>query len=158
MRFVLVALLMVLPTEDGMADTSRQEKAKYIIETQDFRGQITARNDELIKSTIIKLKALSNNKVEEKTKNIIREETVGIIEELIDDYISDVVDVYKKTLTDDEIDAIYKFYRSPEGKSIGSKLPGIRRKIFWIDARYLELISDRAESRIDKRLSEIGKN
>ena len=158
MRFVLVVLLMVLPTEDGMADTSRQEKAKYIIETQDFRGQITARIDELIKRTMIELKALSNNKVEEKTKNIIRVETVGIIEEIIDDYISDVVDVYIKNLTDDEIDAIYKFYRSPEGKSIGSKLPGIGRQVFWIDARYLELISDRAESRIDKRLNEIGKN
>ncbi len=96
--------------------------------------------------------------MDEKKQDIIREELVGIYEEIIDDYISDVVDVYIKNLTDDEIDAIYKFYRSPEGKSIGSKLPEIKRKIFRIDTRYIKLISERAESRIDKRLSEIGKN
>ena len=61
MRFVLVALLMVLPTVDGLADTSRQEKAKYIIETENFRGQYTARRDELIKITINELKEFSND-------------------------------------------------------------------------------------------------
>ncbi len=158
MRFVLVALLMVIPTKDGLADTSRKEKAKYVIEAQHFRGQITARRDALIKRSINELKELSNNKLDKKKQDIIREELVGIYEEIIDDYITDVVDVYMKNLTNDEVDAMYRFYRSPEGKSIGSKLPGIHRKIFWIDARYIKLISERAESRIDKNLSEIGKN
>ncbi len=158
MRFVLVALLMVIPTVDGLADTSRQEKAKYIIETENFRGQIIARRDELIKISINELKALSNNKLDEKKQDIIREELVGIYEEIIDDYISEVVDVYMENLTDEEIDAIYKFDRSPEGISIGNKLPGIDRKIFRIDRRYIKLISERAESRIGKRLSEKRKN
>ncbi len=158
MRFVLVALLMVLSTADGLADTSRQEKSKYIIETQNFRGQIIARSDELIKSSINELKAHSNNKLDKKIQDIIREELVGIYEEIIDDYISDVVDVYMKNLSDKEIDAMYRFYRTPEGSSIGSKLPEISRKVFWINARYIKLISERSESRIDKRLSEKRKN
>ena len=158
MRFVLVALLMVLSTVDGLAETSRREKSKYVIETENFRGQITVERDELIKRSINELKAYSNDKLDKKIQDIIREELVGIYEELIDDYISDVVNVYMKNLSEKEIDAIYRFYRTPEGKSIGSKLPEIHREVFWIDARYIKLISERSESRIDKRLSEKHKN
>ena len=158
MRFVLIVLLMFLATTDGMADTSRQEKIAYIIETEDFRGQIIAYKDEMIKRSIKELNTALNKELDNQTKDIIKEETVEVIGELLDNYITDIADVYVEYLTDDEIDAIYRFYRSPEGISFGSKLSAIGRKIFWIDARYLELVSDRAVSRITERLSEEGYN
>ncbi len=158
MRFVLIVLIMLLATGEGMADTSREDKAAHIIETKDFRGQFIAYGEEMTKRSIEELNTKSQVELDKKAKDIIKEEIAGTLEEIIDDYIKEVVDVYMEFLTDGEIDAMYNFYRSPEGMSLGSKLPAIGRKIFWIDARYLELLSERAVSRITERLSEEGYN
>ena len=158
MRFVLIVLIMLLATSEGMADTSREDKVAHIIETEDFRGQIVAYGEEVTKRSIEELNTGSQVELDKETKDIIKEEMAEALEELVDDYIKDVVDVYLEHLTDAEIDAMYKFYHSPEGMSLGSKLPAIGRKIFWIDARYLELLSERAVSRITERLSQEGYN
>ena len=86
------------------------------------------------------------------------EESAAIVEEYVDDYIKELVDVYEEHITDDEIDALYNFYRSPEGISLGGKMPEISRELFWIDTRYLELLADSAVSRIEERLSQEGYN
>jgi len=156
MRLVLIVLVTIFATGDVMADTSREDKIAYIIETEDFRGQIIAYKQEMIKRSIEELDKDSIDDLSEKQKSIIVEESAAIVEEYVDDYIKELVDVYKEHITDDEIDALYNFYRSPEGKSLGSKLPEIWRKIFWIDARYLELLSERAVSRIAERLGQEG--
>jgi len=158
MRFVLIVLFMLLATSDGMADTSREDKVAHIIETEDVIGQIVAYGEEVTKRSIEELNIGSPIKLDKKAKNIIKEVMAETLEELSDDYIKEVVDVYLEHLTDAEIDAMYKFYHSPEGMSLGSKLPAIGRKIFWIDARYLELLSERAVSRITERLSQEGYN
>ncbi len=156
MRFVLIVLVTIFATGDVMADTSREDKIAYIIETEDFRGQIIAYKEEMIKRSIEELDKDSIDDLSEKQKSIIVEESAAIVEEYVDDYIEELVDVYEEHITDDEIDALYNFYRSPEGISLGSKLPEIWRKTFWIDARYLELLSERAVSRIAERLSQEG--
>ncbi len=158
MRFVLIVLIMLLATSEGMADTSREDNVAHIIETEDFRGQIVAYGEEMTKRSIEELNTRSQVELDEKAKDIIKEETAETLEEIIDDYIKEVVDVYMEFLTDGEIDAMYNFYHSPEGMALGSKLPAIGRKIFWIDAHYLELLSDRAVSRITERLSQEGYN
>jgi hypothetical protein len=63
-----------------------------------------------------------------------------------------------EVFTEDEVNAFYNFYRTPEGISLGSKLPEAWRKIFWIDARYLELMSEDAMARIAERLKQEGAN
>ena len=158
MRFVLIALIVFFATDDGMADTSREDKIAYIIETEDLRSQIIAREEERTKQAIEELSFSSVVELREKEKDMMMEEVAEIIKEYIDDYIKEIVGVYVEYLTDDEIDAIYNFYRSPEGKSLGRKLPAVWRKIFWIDARYLELVSEHASSRIRERLSPKGDN
>ncbi len=158
MRFVLIVLIMLLATSDGMADTSREDKVAHIIETEDFRGQIVAYGEEVTKRSIEELNTGSQVELDKEAKDIIKEEMAKALEELVDDYIKEVVDVYMEHLTDDEINAMYNFYHSPEGMSLGSKLPAIGRKVFWINARYLELLSERAVSRITERLSQEGYN
>lgn len=156
MRFVVIVLIMLFATGDVMADTSREDKIAYIIETEDFRGQIIAYKEEMIKRSIEELDKDAIDDLSEKQKGIMVEESAAIVEEYVDDYIKELVEVYEEHITDDEIDALYNFYRSPEGISLGSKLPEIWRKTFWIDARYLELLSERAVSRIAERLSQEG--
>lgn len=154
MRFVLAFLFLILIAANGLADVSREEKAAYIIKTENFRGQITAATDETINESIKQLNAALHQELDEKSQDLIKKEMEQIVEELVDPFIADVVDVYLEHFTDDEIDAIYRFYQSPEGKSIGAKLPEIERQIFLINAGYLKIISDRAVSRLADRLGD----
>jgi len=154
MRFVLIALIVCFATGDGKADSSRADKIAYIVETQNFRIQIYGYLEEMMKRSIKELEAASNAKLSEKDKNLVMEVNASILDDVVDDYVKEVVELHSEHLTDEEIDAMYEFYLTPGGKSLGSKLPEIQRKTFWIDARYLELISQRAVSRLEGRLSQ----
>ena len=158
MRFLAVVLTGLLATGQAMAETSREDKIAYIIETEDFRGQIVAYKEEMAKRFAEELNKKSPNGLTDKQKQVIKEETARAGDEYIDDYIDEIVGVYLEVFTEEEITAFYNFYRTPEGISLGSKLPEAFRKIFWIDARYLELISDDAMDRIGERLKQDGAN
>ncbi len=158
MRLVLLVLIMLVAADDAMADTSREDKLAYIIETADFRGQIIVYQEEVAKRSIDELSANPGVKLDEKAKEIIAGEMAAVFQEIIEDYIKEIINVHTEYLTDQEINPLYNFYRSPEGTSLGAKLAAINGKIFWIDARYLELISKRSVSRIAERLSQEGHN
>ena len=158
MRFVLIVLMTVFAVGEAMAETSREEKIAYIVETENFRDEIVTYKKELIKGAIIKANANANMDLDQKQIDIISEELENIVEEYVDDYMREIIDLYSSYFTDDEVNAFYNFYRSPEGISIGGKYPEISRKLFWIDARYLELLSEQAVPRITERLSREGQN
>ncbi len=158
MRFVAIVLTGLLATGQAMAQTSREDKIAYIIKTEDLRGQFIAYQEEMAKRFAQELSAKSPTGLTEKQKQIVEDETTGASDEYIDDYIDEIVGVYLEVFTEEEINAFYDFYRTPEGMSLGSKLPDAFRKIFWIDARYLELISDDAMARIAERLKREGAN
>ena len=158
MRFVTIVLTGLLATGQAMAQTSREDKIAYIIKTEDLRGQFIAYQEEMAKRFAQELSAKSPSGLTEKQKQIVEEETTGASHEYIDDYIDEIVGVYFEVFTEDEINALYDFLHTPEGISSGSKLPDAFRKIFWIDARYLELISNDAMDRIAERLKQEGAN
>ena len=148
MRFLAIVLTGLLATGQAMAETSREDKIAYIIKTEDFRGQIVAYKEEMAKRFAQELNAKSPNGLTDKQKQLIKEDAALAGNE----YIDEIAGVYLEVFTDEEINAFYEFYRTPEGISLGSKLPEAFRRIFWIDARYLELISDDAMARIGERL------
>jgi hypothetical protein len=158
MRFMAVVLTGLLATGQAMAQTSREDKIAYIIKTEDFRGQILAYKEEMAKRFAQELSAKSPSGLTEEQKHMVKEETAEAGDEYVDDYIDEIVGVYLEVFTEEEINAFYKFYHTPEGISLGSKLPDAFRKIFWIDARYLEMISEDAMSRIAERLKQDGAN
>ena len=55
MRFVLIGLIMLLATCQGIADTSRDDKVAHIVEIKDFRGQVVAYGEVATKRSIEKL-------------------------------------------------------------------------------------------------------
>ncbi len=158
MRFVAIVLTGLLATGQAMAQTSPEDKVAYIIKAEDIRGQIIAYNEEMAKRFAERLSAKSPAGLTEKQKLIVKEEITGAGSKYIDNYIDEIVSVYLEVFTEEEITAFYNFYHTPEGISWGSKLPDAFRKIFWIDARYLELISNDAMDRIAERLKREGAN
>lgn len=158
MRFVLIALVTMLVMGKALADTSREDKIGYIIETENVRGQITAYSEQLIIRTVKELDKVPGLDLAESEKDNIRKELEQIVDDYLDEYINDLSKVYDEQFTDDEIDGLYDFYRSPEGISIGKKLPEAWAKFFWVDARYLELLSERSVARVTEVLSQESAN
>ena len=148
MRMILAFTLVLLATSSGIADTTKQEKAAYVIKTQDFRGQIIAETDERIEEAIRVFNAMLPQALGDQSQEIIRAEMKDVVQELIEDYMSDVTNIYLENLTDSEIDAIYKFYQSPEGRSLGEKLPEIERQVHLVSLRYLKSLSEQSVSRL----------
>lgn len=158
MRFILIVLATILAPVTGLADTTREDKITYIIETENLRDQILAYNEQLIIRTMQELDKHKNLNLDEQQKVAIRDELETIVQEYIDDYVRDISAVYDNHLTDDELNALYNFYRSPEGISIGEKLPQAWSDFFWVDARYIELLSKRSMSRVMDILTEEDAN
>lgn len=154
MRLILIFLLVSFATKNVMADTTRAEKLAYIVQTEGFREQIVGYQEEMFRRSRELVEADADVELNEEVREIIAEESSKVVQEVVDDYIKEVVELYNEKLTENEINALYGFYQTSEGKSFGSKLPEISRETFWIDARYLEMISERAVSRIEERLSE----
>ena len=158
MRFVLIILVTIFATGNAIADTSREDKIAYIIETENVRAQIVSYNEQLIIRTVEELIKQPGIDLDENQQDNIRKELGKIVEDYIDDYIKDMTVIYEEHFTDDEIDGLYNFFRSPEGISIGKKLPEAWSKFFWIDARYIQLLSERSVSRVTEILSQEDAN
>ena len=80
MRFVLIVLMTVFAVGEAMAETSREEKIAYIVETENFRDEIVTYKKELIKGAIIKANANANMDLDQKQIDIISEELENIVE------------------------------------------------------------------------------
>ena len=116
MRLILTVLIVFLVIDEGLADTSREDKVAYIMETMDFGGQIAAYNDEMVKRILEGMDANPQIELEEKIKFIVIEESISIIKIITDDYIDKIAEVYVEIFSDEEIDALYNFFRSPQGQ------------------------------------------
>lgn len=153
---MVIVLATILANGTALADTSRESKIEYIIETENVRGQIIAYSEQLIIRTVEELNKEPGIDLDENQKENIRKELKEIVADYIDDYVNDLAQIYNELLTDSEIDGLYNFYRSPEGISIGNKLPEAWSKFFWVDARYIQLLSERSVSRVTEVLSQDG--
>lgn len=158
MRFVVTVLITIFTTANALADASREDKIAYIIQTENVRGQITAYSEQLIIRTVEELDKDPRVDLSEGQKDNIRKELTKIVADYIDDYINDLSKIYDEQFTDKEIDGLYTFYRSPEGISIGKKLPEAWAKFFWVDARYIQLLSERSVARVTEVLNQEGTN
>lgn len=158
MRFVLVAVIVFFAAGDGRAGTSLEDKIAYIIETEKLRDQLVGLQEELMLRSIEELNAISNVDLSEQERAMIMEENAIVMDEVIDDYLYDLVALYRKHLTDQEIGALYDFYKTPDGKSMASKIAAVERKAFRIDAHYIDLISERTLARVRTRLFQASEN
>ena len=156
MRFVMIVLAVLIANGAAMADTTRNEKVAYIVDAVKYREQIIAFTEESIRKSIEDLSSQSGKEVDQNVQRIIAEETLAATDEITDDYIAEVIDLALKVYSDEEIDALYQFYKTPEGQSLGSKDPEFERQLFWIDTRYLDILLELLLPRIAQRLDQEG--
>ena len=157
MRTLLIFTFAFLTaTAAAMAGPSRDEMMAYIMRTMDMRGQVEAYARELVRQPLANPQSNEAAELDGKIKAIIVEEVDKATQEVVDDYLVEVEQIISDNLTDEEVTALYEFFLTDAGRSFGAKLQIIERDLYEIDARYLELLAERAQAGIKQRLTEAG--
>ena len=156
MRMLLTLSLAFLAASNALAEPSRDEMMAHIMRTMDMRGQVEAYARELIRQPLANPQNTEAVELDGKIKAIIVEEVDKATQDVVDDYLVEVEQVISGHLTDEEVTALYEFFLTDAGRSFGAKLKIVERDLYEVDARYLELMAERAQAGIKKRLAEAG--
>ncbi len=156
MRTLLIFSLACLAVSSTWAGPSREEMMAYIMRTMDMRGQVEAYARELIRQPLANPQNSETAELDGKIKAIIVEEVDKATQDVVDDYLAEVEQIISDNLTDEEVTGLYEYFLTDAGRSFGAKLKIIERELYEVDARYLELLAERAQARIKKRLTEAG--
>ena len=156
MRSLLIFFFALVAVSTAWAGASRDEMMAYIMRTMDMRGQVEAYARELIRQPLAQPQKDGAAELDGKIKAIIVEEVDKATQDVVDDYLVEVEKVISSNLSDEEITALYEFFLTDAGRSFGAKLKTIERDLYEVDARYLELLAERAQAGIKKRLTEAG--
>jgi len=118
-RSVVVLLLLAFPLP-AMAQ-SLDEKIRYILEISDTERVMDAAFEGFRPMMINQLKRISNKitpEIADHLANIAANEMMQIKPE----FMAFAVDLYKREWSEEEIGALYDFYKSPTGARIGKKM------------------------------------
>ena len=156
MRTLLIFSLACLAVSTAWAGPSREEMMAHIMRTMDMRGQVEAYARELIRQPLGDPHSTEAAELDGKIKAIIVEEVDKAAQDVIEDYLVEVEQIISDNLSDEEVTGLYEFFLTDAGRSFGGKLKIIERDLYEVDARYLELLAERAQAGIKKRLTEAG--
>jgi hypothetical protein len=118
-RSIIVLLLLTLPLP-ALAQ-SLDEKVRYILEISDTERVIDAAFEGFRPMMINQLRRISNKitpEIADHLANIAADE----MKQIKPEFIAFAVDLYKKEWSEEEIGALYDFYKSPIGARIGKKM------------------------------------
>ena len=156
---LFVALLPVL----GMAATPEpagvpgSERAK-IIELMDLTG---AKNtgDQVAQMMIEQVSAAmqqANPNVPTRALEVIRDVTIAVLKEHTGELLSEVVRLYEKHFSEEEIDGLLAFYRSPVGAKAAREIPVLMRELGPISAAWAREIQPTLQRRLHDQLAAEG--
>ena len=118
-RSIIVLFLLVSPLP--AAAQSLDEKIRYILEISDTERVMDAAFEGFRPMMVNQLKRISNKvtpEIADHLANIAAEE----MKQIKPEFLTFTVDLYKRELSEEEIGALYDFYKSPVGARVGRKM------------------------------------
>ena len=119
-KLLLVVCCLVLPLPAAAQAPSLEDKVRYILEVSDLGNTMDAIMSGFRPMIVDQMKSVSNKitpELAEHIVNIMAEELKNIEPE----FKSFVVGFYQEQLSEEEIGALYDFYRTPVGASVARK-------------------------------------
>ncbi|KFG67960.1 hypothetical protein JH26_18720 [Microvirga sp. BSC39] len=116
-----MAVLFVLALPLPATAQSLDEKVRYILEISDTERVIDAAFEGFRPMMINQLRKMSNKitpEIADHLANIAADE----MQQVKPEFVTFAVDLYKKEWSEEEIGALYDFYKSPIGARIGRKM------------------------------------
>jgi hypothetical protein len=119
--FRSVAVLSVLALPMSAAAQSVDEKVRYILEISDTERVMDAAFEGFRPMMINQLRSISN-KITPEIADHLANIAANEMQQVKPEFMTFAVDLYKKEWSEEEIGALYDFYKSPIGARIGRKM------------------------------------
>jgi hypothetical protein len=135
---ILALGFLVFPLQASAQTASLDDKIKYILETGDLDRTFEVTFQSFRPLMIDQLRRVSNKvtpEIAEHIANIATEEFLSLKPQ----FAAFVANFYKKQLSEDEIGALYDFYKSPLGSSVGRKTSRIAENLIPQTQAFMQL-------------------
>lgn len=143
-----------VPTDDSIKKLLDAMNAKQMLE------KIRAQNATSVKASILgQLGGKELNPQQEKVLNTTSEKISSIMAEVMtwENFQSIYTSLYKKNFTQDEVNALTAFYKTPAGKSAMNKMPAITQQIILESQKLLIPVQERIQQAAQEGAAEFRK-
>lgn len=151
-RFIVCIFALFLSFQSLAAQTApSDESIKNLLDAMNAKQmleKIRAQNASSVKASILgQLGGKQLNPQQEKVLNTTSEKISSIMAEVMtwENFQSIYTSLYKKNFTQDEVNALTAFYKTPAGKSAMNKMPAVTQQIILESQKLLVPVQDRIQ-------------
>jgi uncharacterized protein len=143
-----------VPTDQSIKNLLDAMNAKQMLE------KVRSQNASSVKSSILsQLGGKQINPQQEKVLNATAEKISSIMAEVMtwENFQTIYSSLYKKNFTQDEVNALTAFYKTPAGKSAMNKMPAVTQQIILESQKLLVPVQDRIQQAAQEGSEEFRK-
>ncbi|HIC81818.1 MAG TPA: DUF2059 domain-containing protein [Kiloniellaceae bacterium] len=157
-RFVCVLVVALAATSAAgaaWAQSTKAEKAREVFQV--FQGD--GLMEQVFEATFAQINAMAkqaNPEIPNRVSEIIQEEILAALKESMPLLIDEMAIIYERTFTEEELDAMLVFYKSPVGQSMIKKMPAMMAETVPLSQRWGMALVQNLPSRVEERLRSEG--
>ena len=163
-RFIVCILALFLSFQTLAADSVPTDQSiKNLLDAMNAKQmleKVRSQNASSVKSSILgQLGGKQINQQQEKVLNATAEKISSIMAEVMtwENFLTIYSSLYKKNFTQDEVNALTAFYKTPAGKSSMNKMPAVTQQIILESQKLLVPVQDRIQQAAQEGSEEFRK-
>ncbi|MGD1880139.1 MAG: DUF2059 domain-containing protein [Kiloniellaceae bacterium] len=152
---VLVCAATLALNGPAAAQTSKAEKARELFQIFQADGIM----EQMFDAAFTQMDALarqSNPELPNEARTIIQEEVKTALKESLPLLIEKVAVIYEQVFTEEELDGMLDFYRSPVGQSMIAKMPEMMGQSVQLSQQWAMGMLQSLPGRVEQRLKSEG--
>ena len=137
------------------AQATKVEKAQELFRVFQADG-IT---EQMMEAAFAQMNAMTrqaNPELPNEATEIIQQEVLAALKEAMPLLIEEVAKIYERVFTEEELDAILAFYKSPVGQSMIQKMPQMAGETMMLSQQWGMGLFEHLPGRVEQRLREEG--
>ncbi len=152
---LVVALAAAGSPETSWAQATKAEKAREVFRVFQGDGMM----EQIFEAMFAQINAMTKQahpELPNEVGDIIQDEILAALKESIPLVMDEMAAIYVRIFTEEELDAMLAFYRSPAGQSMLKKMPEAMAETLPLSQRWAMALSQNLPSRVESRLRNEG--
>ncbi|WP_299619530.1 DUF2059 domain-containing protein [Pelagibius sp.] len=157
-RLAIVLIIAVLPaTYAGAAgaQSAKAEKARELFRVFQAEGMM----EQMFEAAFAQMNTMTQQmhpELPSEVSTIIHDEVLAVLKESMPLLIDEVAEVYERVFTEEELDGMLAFYKSPIGQSMIKKMPAMMAETVQMSQRWGMALFQDLPGRVEERLRQEG--
>ncbi|WP_420348321.1 DUF2059 domain-containing protein [Pelagibius sp.] len=152
---LIVALAATASAGAAAAQSTKAEKAREVFQV--FQGD--GLMEQMFEATFAQINAMArqaNPELPNEVGEIIQDEILAALKESMPLLMDEMAIIYERVFTEEELDAMLAFYKSPAGQSMIKKMPAMMAETVPLSQRWGMALMQNLPGRVEQRLQDEG--